>query len=175
MSSLIDKLKSIFETPSGEELLLLPESLKIDINETLENEESLVFSIRALSAKYKAPRLIDSNTFFNPYFILTNSRIIIARNSSRLNVFREIELRNIIDHKFEISSRISSLSMKLYNSRDIVTFHSNTSEQTESLKNHFDELVGALSASEEKKLYCRFCGEKIPADSNFCPDCGSRQ
>ena len=24
-------------------------------------------------------------------------------------------------------------------------------------------------------MYCRYCGKEIPADSNFCPNCGARQ
>lgn len=174
MSSIIDRLKSFFSNPSGDELFSLPDKLTKDIEDILGEEEELVLGIRALSAKYKAPRLIDSNTFFNPFIIFTSSKIVIAKNSSSLNIFREIGLRNIVDHKFDISDQRSSLTLKLYNSSDIITFHPYSAEQTEKVEGSFKKILETFSSPSEKKLFCRYCGEKIPADSNFCSDCGSR-
>lgn len=175
MPSLFDRLKNIFRTPTEEDLLRFPEKLLSDIKGILDEDESLVFSIKALSAKYKAPRLLDSNTFFNPFFILTTRRVIIARNSSRLNIFREIELRNILDHKIESSGNSPGLTLKHYNASDIITFHPSSPEQSEQLDGFLSELLEKRHSAAGKTIFCRYCGEKIPADSNFCPECGSRQ
>ncbi len=174
MSSILNRLKILFFNPSGDDLFSLPDKLKEEVEDKLEEEEKFLLSIRALSAKYKASRLIDSNTFFNPFVIFTSRKILIAKNSSSLNTFREIAARNIIDHKFDISGKRSSLTVKLYNSSDIITFHPGSAEQTEQVKNTLETVLDTISSQPEKNLFCRFCGEKIPSDGNFCPECGSR-
>lgn len=174
MSSLIDSLKDFFSGQSGSDPFSVPDRLKQDIDLNLGQDESFLISVKCLSAKYKAPRLIDSNTFFNPYFILTSKRVIIAKNSSTLNIFREIELRNIMDHSFDIGRDRSGITLKLYNSSDVITFHRSSQESTQMIRERFEKAVDTVTGSAEKKVYCRFCGEKIPSDSNFCQDCGSR-
>lgn len=174
MSSLIDSLRDFFSGQSGSDPFSVPDRLKQDIDFNLAQDESFLMSLKCLSAKYKAQRLIDSNTFFSPYLILTSNRVIIARNSSTLNIFREIELRNIVDHSFDIGRNRTSITLKLYNSSAVITFHQSSEESTRMIKERFEKAVEAVSGSAEKKVYCRFCGEKIPSDSNFCQDCGSR-
>jgi len=174
MSSILNRIAGLFDFSSGQDLLSIPEELSRDIRNNLQDNELLEFSMRALSARYKAARLIDSNTFFNPFLILTTSRLLIAKNSSNLNIFRDINLISIIDTRFEISDNSSSLNLKQYNSSDIIYFPRNCREQVELFRKSFERVMNDISHLSKEVIFCRYCGEKIPSDSNFCQDCGNK-
>src|SRR3970282_1909648 len=79
----------------------LPLGLKSGLTKYLSRDEDLLFTLRDFRAIYKAPRWIDSNTFFNSWFILTNKRIIIAKNSSSFKRFRDIPHNKISQIDYE--------------------------------------------------------------------------
>ena len=174
MSSILNRLAGLFDFTSGQNLLNIPERLIRDINNNLLEKESLEFCIRALSARYIAARLVDSNTFFNPFVMLTTSRLLIAKNSSSLNIFRDINLGSILDARFQITGGSSSLAIKQYNATDNIIFPNNCTEQVEQFRESFENVMNNISHLSAEIIFCRYCGEKIPSDSNFCQDCGNK-
>lgn len=174
ISVIKSRLKRLLYTPVGDELLNIPESLLNEIAEKLRKDEELLLSIKALSASYRAPSIIDSNTFFNPYIFLTNLRILIAKNSSRLNIFREIRLQSIADHSFDTGSDKSRFTIQHPDSSDIITFPDNSAEQLKRLSESFEAALGNLLKSDTQTIFCRHCGKRIPQESRFCQICGNR-
>ncbi len=58
----------------------LPVKIQDGVNKYLKDDENIIFNLMNYRAVYRAPKFIDSNTFFNSWFILTTHRIIIAKN-----------------------------------------------------------------------------------------------
>ena len=171
MFNFIDK---IFDVSSSNEITFIPDSLKKDLKENLQTGEEILSTLRVYKANYKAQRVFDSNSFFNAFMILTNQRVIIARNSKRLQKFRDIPL-NIIQHQtFETSRDVPVLTIHMLNERDILEFPRRSKDEVEPVINILIDLLESSTKESSENIYCRFCGFSIPQDSNFCENCGKK-
>jgi len=95
-------LKGLVEKLQGGSFTEPPEGIAEGIRKRLGEGEEVHFTLLNWRAMHKAPTFTDSNTYFSSWFILTNKRIIIARNSSELKTFREIHLHGITDVHYEL-------------------------------------------------------------------------
>lgn len=172
MSNLKSRILKLFIDTSGEELLRIPTSLQKDLEDSLQDNEKIVHNLRTYKATYKAKRILDSNSYFNAIMILTNQRMIVARNSSRLKKFRDVPLNLIQNQTLEISEDIPILTMNLSNTKDILTFPKNSKEQVEPVVKTLKELLENNANKSTQKIFCRYCGKKVPEDSQFCQECG---
>ena len=79
----IKNLVSRLETRNYTEL---PEGIHKGLGKYLHEDETLHVTLLNFRAVYRAPRWLDSNTFFNSWFILTDRRIIIARKPNTYGI-----------------------------------------------------------------------------------------
>ncbi len=152
----------------------LTSQLRNDIENHMEDDETLLFSSKALSTTHIASSFLDRNTFFSPYFILTNKKIRLAKNSSRLDLIREIDLREIKSYHLENMKQKHKLTLNLFDCKDIVFFPSYSNNYINNLKNLISKAFNEVKTSLQDFLFCRYCGEKIHADSSFCHNCGKK-
>ncbi len=155
----------------------LPQGAKNELSKYLKQDEEIIFLVRNFRAIYKAPRWIDSNTFFNSWFILTSQRIIIAKNSSSFKRFREISLDSIgeIDHEKESSDY--RLTIDSPGRVDTIEFLRESNIYCEGLE---QKLTEALEKARQGKVphqtfgsvVCNECGSRVAVQSKFCSECG---
>ncbi len=173
-------LKSIitFLNLDGEkkERSYIPESLKEDILSDLEGDDSLLICIESLSSTYMPKNWFDRNTFFNTYFIVTRKRVVIAKSSSELKIFRDIDLDQIQKYKFSKAKRGHNiLALDCFDSKDKIVIHKTLTDEVEELKKIFEEQYKEIGGTSEKDfIFCMHCGVKIPLASKFCSSCGKK-
>lgn len=171
MFKFLDKL---FDVSSSNNIYDIPEKLHDELKENLQPSEEIINTLRLFKSNYKAERIIDRNSFFNAFMILTNQRIIVARNSKSLQKFRDIPLNIIQHHTFEVSSDRPILTIHMLNSRDILEFPKKSKAQVDPAIESLKHLLSKTNEEPKDKIYCRFCGYSIPSDSSFCENCGKK-
>jgi len=80
--AIMSAVKNIMGMFDAKKCSELPHGIKKGVEKYIKEEESILVTLLNWRVVYKAPRFIDSNTYFHTWFILTDHRIIIARNSS---------------------------------------------------------------------------------------------
>jgi len=157
----------------------LPERIQTGLNKYLKDDEKILLTLLDYRAIYRAPKFVDSNTFFNSWFILTNDRIIIARNSSNFKRFRDIPLLDITQIFYEIDNTEPRISITTPGKEDVIEFMRAASAHCQDLEKVID---GAIENSKSRKLHtgkddfvlCSKCGSQVLSESKYCSECGSR-
>ena len=172
MPSFIKKFISRFKDPTGDELFVLPQQIKKDLLWNLKgSNEKIVLSLKTHRAIHKAPTTRDSNTFYKAYAIITTRRLIIAKDSSKLNTFREIQLASVDSYRFEEENKKPNLNIESHQSRFILTFPPDSFTEAETFFKTFRQVQ---DNSKLQDSYCSKCGKKIPVDSVYCSHCGDK-
>lgn len=154
----------------------IPESLKKDVLDDIGSDDSLLICIESLSSTYRPKNWFDRNTFFNTYLIVTKKRVIVAKNSSELKIFRDIDLDQIRKHKFSRAKRGHNIiELDCFDSKDKIVIHKTLSEEVNELKKIFEHQLNEIESNLEKDfIFCIHCGFKIPTASKFCSSCGKK-
>lgn len=157
----------------------LPQKIQTGLNKYLKDGEEIQLTLLDYRAVYKAPKFIDSNTFFNSWFILTNDRIIIARNSSTFKRFRDIPLSDITQIFYELDNTEPKISITTPGKEDVIEFMKAAAVHCEGLDKIIDSAIEdaksrKLNAGEDDLILCSKCGSKVLSSSKYCSDCGSR-
>lgn len=164
------KLSDFFIAPTK----IDPDELK----ELLGEDDPALLTVPTLSCTYKPRAWVDRNTFFRSILMLTKKRVLILKNSSRVNVLRDIELDTIAHHKFgSTRSKGLKLEIKTVDAEDVIMFHQQYRKEFEELSGKFEEAMAQaleLSAGGGETFFCMHCGAKIPAASVFCSSCGKK-
>lgn len=171
----VKSLMSMFETRNYSEL---PQGIRRGVEKYLKEEESILVTLLDWRAIYKAPRFVDSNTYFNSWFILTSHRIIIARNSSGFKRFRDIPLAGITQIYFELDNSEPKLTINSPGHEDIIEFPRHASNHCAKLEETINEAMGNARDMlkimiDDEFMYCGKCGSRILRGSHFCSDCGA--
>ncbi|MCY3625291.1 MAG: zinc ribbon domain-containing protein [Candidatus Dadabacteria bacterium] len=149
-----------------------------ELRELLGEDDSVLITVQTLSCTYKPKTWIDRNAFFRSILVLTKKRILILKNSSRVNVLREIELDTITHHKFgSTRSKGLKLEIKTVDAEDVIMFHQQYRKEFEELSEKFEEVITeaiSLSTGTGETFFCMHCGVRIPAASVFCSSCGKK-
>jgi len=172
-------LKGLVEKLQGGSFTELPGSIAEGLRKRLDEGEKVHFTLLNWRAIHKAPNFTDSNTYFSSWFILTASRIIIARNSSELKMFREIPLNGITSIHYELDRSEPRMTITTPGNVDKIEFQKKASAHTPEL----EELLKTVIAEARRAapvsaaagiVLCGGCGNGIPKSSRFCPECGVR-
>lgn len=161
------------------DFLIAPTKIDPDeLKELLGEDDPALLTVPTLSCTYKPRAWIDRNTFFRSILMLTKKRVLILKNSSRVNVLRDIELDTIAHHKFgSTRSKGLKLEIKTADAEDVIMFHQQYRKEFEELSGKFEEAMAQaleLSAGGGETFFCMHCGAKIPAASVFCSSCGKK-
>lgn len=172
-------IKSIINNLVTSNYTEIPGRIQTGLAKYLDENEDILYTLLDYRAIYKAPKWVDSNTFFNSWFVLTNHRIIVARNSSSFKRFRDIPLNDITQIFYELDGSEGKISITSPGKEDIIEFSKATHSYYESLEKELKDAI--LNAKEHKRvnqdtetLICAKCGSKIGSDSKYCPECGAR-
>ena len=175
-NQLLQTLKDSLDRTRTKNFAELPSGIKTGLAKYLEPGEEILLTLLNFRAIYKAPTLMDSNTFFNSWLILTNSRIIIAKNSSTFNKFRDIPHSTIDQFYYETGALESTLTIHTPGSVDKIMFLSEARRYCKDLDAKVNKAI-----EEAKKhsglsdtIFCSQCRSKIPKGSKFCSECGAR-
>jgi len=157
----------------------LPEKIQAGLNKYLKDDEEILLTLLDYRAIYRAPRFIDSNTFFNSWLILTNDRIIIARNSSTFKRFRDIPLTDITQIFYELDNTEPRISITTPGKEDVIEFMRAASAHCEGLEKEIDSAIEnaksrKLHAGKDDFVLCNKCGSQVLSESKYCSECGSR-
>ena len=171
LQTVFKNLLGRIQDPSGKQLFMLPEKIKSGLLQLLTGDEEFILSLKTQRAIHKAPISRDSNTFYNSYAILTTRRLIIAKDGTKLNIFRELDLASINSQSYEKKHGKPQLSIFSLNSKYTLSFPPNSFTEAEEFVSAF---TMALNESSLKETYCQGCGKKIPADSVYCSHCGKK-
>ena len=172
MPSLFKKFLGRLKDPTGDDLFVLPEQIKKDLLWNLKGSgEKLILSLKTHRAIHKAPETRNSNTFYNAYAIITSRRLILAKDSSKLNTFREIPLASVENYRYEEENKKPHLKIDSRRSKFILTFPHNSFSEAESF---FGTFRRVLDDSKLEELFCSKCEKKIPVDSVYCSHCGEK-
>ncbi len=161
------------------DFFLAPTKIDSDeLKELLGESDLVLLTVPTLSCIYKPKAWMDRNTFFRSILILTKKRVLILKDSSRVNVLRDIELDTITHHKFgSTKSKGLKLEIKTVDAQDVIMFHQQYRKEFEELSEKFKEAMAKtieLSAGSKETFFCIHCGAKIPAEGIFCSSCGKR-
>ena len=172
MPSLLKKIIDRFKDPTGDDLFILPEKIKKDLLWNLkDSEEKLVVSLKTRRAIHRAPSIINSNTFYNAYAIITSKRLILARDSSKLKTFREILMSSVDSYLYEEENDTPSLNIESGHSKFILAFSPHSFTEAKTFLSVFRRV---LDESKPADLFCSKCGKKTPVDSVYCSHCGEK-
>jgi hypothetical protein len=171
ISKITNGLLNYINKVDNQTITELPIGIKSGLTKYVTGDEEVLFTLRDFRAIYKAPRWIDSNTFFNSWFILTNKRIIIARNSSSFKRFRDIPYNSISQVDYETGLLESRLVIHSPRSVDIIEFIGEARKHSEGLD---QRLNGVIKSTVFETVICANCERKLPIGSKFCSECGSK-
>jgi PH (Pleckstrin Homology) domain-containing protein/zinc ribbon protein len=171
-------LKKSFDERKTRNFTELPLNVKAGLAAHLGPDEEVLLTLLNFRAIYRASTLMDSNTFFNSCFILTNQRIIVAKNSSSFKKFRDIP-HSIVEQVYhEIEAFKSKLTIHSLGTVDIIEFLRESSIYCEDLGIKANRSIEEAKKGEKPGAYdrilCSLCGSKIPKESKFCSECGAR-
>jgi hypothetical protein len=172
----VKNLMGILETRNYSEL---PPGIREGVLKYINRGETILVTLLDWRAMYKAPKFVDSNTFFNSWFILTSRRIIIARNSSGFKRFRDIPLKDITQIFYELDNREPRVSIISPGHEDIIEFPRQASHLSTNLE---EKINSAIANSRNMRddlpggdyIQCAGCGNSIPGGGHFCPECGAK-
>lgn len=149
-----------------------------ELRELLGEDDSVLLTVQTLSCTYKPRAWVDRNTFFRSILMLTKKRVLLLKNSSKVNVLRDIEFDTITHHKFgSTRSKGLKLEIKTVDAEDSIMFHQQYRNEFEELSEKFEEVMSQaieLSTETGETFFCMHCGAKIPAASVFCSSCGKK-
>jgi len=164
------RLSDYYGTPPGSDLE--------DLTELIGKDDPVLIKVPTTSCTHKPRAWIDRNAFFRTVLMLTTKRVLILKNSSRVNVLRDIELDTITNHKFaSTKNKGLKLEIKTVDAEDVIMFHQQYRKEFEELSRKFEEVMKTtleLSMEGRETFFCMYCGEKIPAASVFCSSCGKK-
>jgi len=114
---------------------------------------------------------------FNSWFILTNQRILILRNSSSFKMFREIPFDEIQRTNYEMDGLEPRITIISSDKEDKIDFLRDAIRHCENIEEIFNNaLMNAREKAETRvareTMFCYNCGSKIPRKSKFCSECG---
>jgi hypothetical protein len=155
----------------------LPSGIKTGLAKYLKPDEEVLFTLLNFRAIYKAPTMMDSNTFFNSWFILTDRRIIVAKNSSSFKKFRDIPHNTIDQIYYETGAWDSKLIIHSPSTVDTIEFLGESRTYHEDLDIKVNRAIEEIKKAEKDPevsdtIFCPQCGSKIPKESKFCSECG---
>lgn len=161
------------------DFFLAPPKIDSDeLRELLGEDDSVLLTVQTLSCTYKPRAWVDRNTFFRSILMLTKKRVLLLKNSSKVNVLRDIEFDTITHHKFgSTRSKGLKLEIKTVDAEDSIMFHQQYRNEFEELSEKFEEVMAQaieLSTETGETFFCMHCGAKIPAASVFCSSCGKK-
>lgn len=161
------------------DFFLAPPKIDSDeLRELLGEDDSVLLTVQTLSCTYKPRAWVDRNTFFRSILMLTKKRVLLLKNSSKVNVLRDIEFDTITHHKFgSTRSKGLKLEIKTVDAEDSIMFHQQYRNEFEELSEKFEEVMSQaieLSTGTGETFFCMHCGAKIPAASVFCSSCGKK-
>jgi len=177
--AIVSVIKDLMGSLVTRNYTVLPESVQIGLNKYLIDGENIIITLLNHRAVYKAPKFIDSNTFFYSWFILTGERIIIAKNSSKFKRFRDIPLTDITQIFYELDETEPRISITTPGNEDIIEFTRAGAEHCENLDIQINlaienaKTINSKTVNDEYIL-CKKCGSKVLSQSKYCSECGSR-
>jgi hypothetical protein len=177
MMALMDSVKNLMGMLETRNYTDLPPSIREGVEKYINRGETILLTLLDWRAIYKATRFIDSNTFFNSWFILTSRRIIIARNSSGFKRFRDIPLKEITHMFYELDNTEPRVSITSPGHEDIIVFPRQASHLCAGLQEIIDSAIASSRNINDDHegpdfIQCAGCGTNIPGRSRFCPECG---
>ena len=177
INPLIESIRGLINKLETKNFTELPPELNGSLSSYLSPGEEILLTLRNYRAIYKAPQWIDSNTYFNSWFILTDQRILILRNSSSLKIFRDIALDEVTRTLYEMEKLEPRITIISPGKEDRIDFLSEVTKHCENIGKKLNEALeknrqNSQLSTEKDTMYCPNCGSKIPRQSNFCPECG---
>jgi len=177
--AIVDTIKDFMGSIIVHNYTELPEKIQTGVNKYLKDDERIILTLLDYRAIYRAPKFIDSNTFFNSWFILTNHRIIIARNSSKFKRFRDIPLSDITQIFYELDDTEPRISITTPGNEDIIEFMKAGAEHCVNLDKKIDLAIENaktqnIKIANDESILCNKCGSKVLSHSKYCSECGSR-
>lgn len=177
--AIVESIKDFFGNMITHNYTELPEKIQLGVNDYLKDDEHIILTLLDYRAIYKAPKFMDSNTFFNSWFILTDKRILIARNSSTFKRFRDIPLSAITQILYELDTSEPRITITTPGNEDIIEFTRACAEHCVDLDKKIDRAIEDAKAqntnsTDLEHILCKKCGSKILSESKYCSECGSR-
>ncbi|HEX9667398.1 MAG TPA: zinc-ribbon domain-containing protein [Thermodesulfobacteriota bacterium] len=177
ITPLIGTIQGFINKLESKNFTELPQDLKESLSSYLSQGEEISLTLRNYRAIYKAPKWIDSNTYFNSWFILTDQRILILRNSSSFKLFRDIPLDEVSRTLYEMDGSDPRLTIITPGKEDRIEFVSEVIRHCDDIGKKLNEALEKNrqyynTTPEKDTLHCFNCGTRIPKKSNFCPECG---
>jgi hypothetical protein len=174
--SAVKNIIGMFEMRNRSEL---PHGIKKGVEKYIKEEESILVTLLSWRAIYKAPKFIDSNTYFRTWFILTSHRIIIARNSSGFKRFRDIPLSGISQIFYELDYSKPRITIASPGHEDIIEFPKQVSHHCAGLEEIINAAIGKArvmlqNSPEGEFIHCGACGGRILRRSHYCSECGAK-
>ncbi len=157
----------------------LPHGIRIGVEKYIKEDENIIATLLDWRAIYKAPRFVDSNTYFNSWFILTSRRILIARNSSVFRRFRDIPLSGISQIFYELDESRPRISITTPGHEDIIEFAEQASPHCAELERMINDAMGKArdmlnDSPGNEFMFCSACGSRILRGSHYCSECGTK-
>ncbi len=171
LSKITQEIQNYFNKPNNQTITDLPLGTKSGLTKYLLPDEEVLFTLKDFRAIYKAPRWLDSNTFFNSWFILTNKRTIIAKNSSSFKRFRDIHHNKISQIEYETGLLESRLIIHTPRTVDIIEFIGEAKKCSEGIDQKMNRVIENVISDT---VYCLKCETEMPKGSKFCLECGEK-
>ena len=171
IQTVIKNLLSSFTDPTGRALLELPENIRKDLSVSLRKDEAILISMKTERAIYKAGQSRDSNTYYKAFAVVTGKRLILARQSSRLKIFRDFQLSEVSGLLYEEINGKPTIHADLLSSKYILSMPPRSFDEA---KEFFDAFNSAIGPKKSEDFLCSSCGKKIPKDSVYCSYCGEK-
>jgi len=174
-----ERIKEIFDRFEAKNSTELPADLQTGLSNYLTPGEDVLITLKNYRAIYKAKRWSDSNTFFNSWFILTNLRILILRNSSSFKMFRDIPLEVIRETNYELDRLEPRIKFSSHDGEDIIEFSKRSMNYCKEIENKVKDALANVTivqkdSPDSETIYCNNCGTRILRHSNFCFRCGTK-
>ena len=177
ITPLIESVQGLISKLESKNFTELPSELNGSLSDYLSPGEKILLTLRNYRAIYKAPKWIDSNTYYNSWFILTDQRILILRNSTSFKMFRDIALDEVSRTLYEVEKLEPRITIISPGNEDRIEFLRDATKHCEHIGKKVNEALeisrqNSQLSTKKDTMNCPNCGSKIPRTSNFCSECG---
>lgn len=179
LTQVYERIKEFFDRFESKNFTELPPNVRSGLSNHLTPGEDILITLKNYRAIYKAPKWVDSNTFFNSWFILTNLRILILRNSSSFKMFRDIPLELISETNYEMDTLEPRIKFSSQGREDIIEFSKRAISYCSGIEHMIKDALANVTifkkdSPDSETIYCNNCGTTIPKQSNYCIECGAK-
>ncbi len=169
-SSLKKRISSVFAPKS---LAEIPPELRAALDQQMNNEK-ILHCLRVEKVFYKNPSSFSGETFFRNVAVLTDKRLILAKESSSYQKIKTFFLVSVSGCESHSDSGKPALLVEFSDRSQVRLVFAFDDPETGVFENTLKRVRSDQKETRTGGAFCGQCGKQSRAGARFCHECGTR-